>query len=130
MARVMGIDYGGKRVGLALTDDSGSVAFPKGVVPNDRFLLRTVKELIVGHAVTEVVIGESKDNTGVENSIARSARAFARDLETDTGVTIHYEPEFYSSQEVRTHTGAGRVDAQAAAVILNSFLTKRYGTHD
>lgn len=130
MARVMGIDFGSKRVGVALTDESGRVAFPKAVLPNDRFLTSSLAELIVGHSVSEVVIGESKDNAGNENSIARSARVLGHTLEADTGVTIYYEPEFYSSQEVRTHTGVLRVDAEAAAVILNSFLTKRYGNHD
>lgn len=130
MARVMGIDYGSRRVGVALTDEDGRVAFPKAVLPNDKFLLSSLKELIEGHGVTELVFGESKDNTGQDNPIAESARSLARMLEADTGVTIHLEPEFWSSQEVRTHTGASRVDAEAAAVILNSFLTKRHGTHD
>lgn len=130
MARVMGIDYGSKRVGVSLTDEDGRIAFPKAVLPNDRFLASSLTELIVGNNVSEVVIGESRDNAGQENSIARSARALAQGIEADTGVTIHFEPEFWSSQEVRTHTGASRVDAEAAAVILNSFLTKRYGSHD
>ena len=130
MARVMGIDYGSKRVGIAVTDEDGRVAFPKAVIPNDRYLLSTLKEMIEGDSIVEVVLGESKDNAGNDNSVARSARALALQLEADTGVTIHFEPEFWSSQEVRTHTGASRVDAEAAAVILNSFLTKRHGSHD
>lgn len=130
MARCMGIDYGAKRVGVALSDEDGRVAFPKAVLPNDRYLQSSLKELIDGHAVTEIVIGESKDNTGTDNSIARSARALGHLLEADTGVTIYFEPEFWSSQEVRAHTGARHVDAEAAAIILNSFLTKRHGNHD
>lgn len=126
MAKLMGIDYGARRVGVALTDEEGRVAFPKAVFPNDRYLVGTLAELIDGHRVGEVVIGESKDNRGRENPAAKGARKLARTLEADTGVTIHYEPEFYTSQEVRTHTGSHRVDAEAAAVILNSFLTKRY----
>lgn len=130
MARVMGIDYGSKRVGISLSDEDGRVAFPKAVLPNDRFLASSLAELIAGHAVSEVVIGESRNNAGEENSIARNARSLARILEADTGVTIHFEPEFWSSQEVRAHTGATRVDAEAATIILNSFLTKRHGSID
>ena len=130
MARVMGIDYGSKRVGISLSDEDGRVAFPKAVLPNDKFLASSLTELIAGHSVSEVVIGESRNNAGEENSIARSARALARVLEADTGVTIHFEPEFWSSQEVRAHTGATRVDAEAATIILNSFLTKRHGSID
>ncbi len=130
MARVMGVDYGAKRVGVSLSDENGRVAFPKAVIPNDKFLLSSLKELVEGHGVTEVVIGESKDNAGVDNPVARSARSLGQLLEADTGVTIYYEPEFWTSQEVRAHTGARAVDAEAATIILNSFLTKRHGTHD
>lgn len=130
MSRVLGIDYGSRRVGVALSDTDGRVAFPKAVFANDRYLSASLKELIAGHNVTEVVIGESKDNSGTDNSIARRARSLGAALEADTGVTIHYEPEFWSSQEVRAHTGARHVDAEAATVILNSFLTKRHGTYD
>lgn len=130
MGRVLGIDYGTKRVGVALTDEDGRVAFPKAVLPNDRYLLSALKELIAGHAVAEIVIGESKDNSGEDNAVARSARVVGDQLARDTGATIHYEPEFWSSQEVRAHTGERAVDAEAATIILNSFLTKRHGTHD
>jgi putative holliday junction resolvase len=130
MARVMGLDYGSKRVGVSLTDEDGRVAFPKAVLPNDKFLISELKKLIASSAVVEVVIGESKDNSGTENAIARSARALGGTLEREAGVTMHYEPEFWSSQEVRAHTGARHVDAEAAAVILNSFLTKRHGNNN
>ena len=126
MARIMGIDYGSKRVGIALTDESASVAFPKAVLPNDRHLVAGILEFIAAHDVTEVVIGESKDNRGADNSIARSVRNFALQIEQGAGVIIHLEPEFYSTQEARTHTGTWSVDAEAAAIILNSFLSKRY----
>lgn len=129
MGRLLGIDYGTKRVGVALTDEDGRVAFPKAVFPNDKYLLGALTQLVVGHAVEEVVIGESTDNSGGENAIARDARSLGRDLAHASGVTIHYEPEFWSSQEVRAHTGERAVDAEAATVILNSFLTKRHGTH-
>jgi putative Holliday junction resolvase len=129
MARLLGIDFGLKRVGVALTDEEGKIAFPKAVLPNDKTLTDELVRLITTNSVTEVVLGESLDNRGVENKVARSAKALGRELAEDTGVTVHFEPEFYSSQEVRTHTGEYRVDAEAAAVILNSFLTKRHGNN-
>jgi RNase H-fold protein (predicted Holliday junction resolvase) len=74
-------------------------------------------------------VGESKDNRGADNAIMDSARAFADTLTRETGATIIYEPEFYSSQEVRAHFGEGsrpeHIDASAAAIILNSYLNKR-----
>lgn len=131
MARLIGIDYGAKRIGVALSDEDGRIAFPKAVFPNDSHLVRSVTQLLSEFGVREVVIGESKDNRGGDNPIAERARAFGVELERASNATIYFEPEFYSSQEVRTHTGSRHdVDAAAAAVILNSFLTKRHDYHD
>ena len=55
--RKMGIDYGTKRVGIALTDDKGLMAFPHGVVANDEQLNETLLSLIKDKTVTEIVIG-------------------------------------------------------------------------
>lgn len=130
MAKLMGIDYGSKRVGIALSDENGKIAFPHAVFPNDRTLMGDLTALAKRHQVSEIVIGESKRSRDEENPIAARARALGLELERETTARVHFEPEYYSSQEVRTHTGATRVDAEAAAVILNSFLTKRYGSHD
>lgn len=126
--RVLGIDYGDKKVGVAITDESGKVAFPKGVFPNDRMLVTEIKNMVVANSVTEIVIGESRNKDGGENEIMKKARRFGDELARDLSVTIHFEPEYYSSQEVRAHTGVFLVDAEAAAIILNSFLSKRHGT--
>ncbi len=128
--KIIGIDYGTKRVGVAVSDDRGQIAFPKAVLPNDKTLMRDIVALIKSEGAVEVVVGESKDHNGADNTVANNIRKFAADLEREANVTLHLEPEFYTTQEVRQHTGKYLVDAEAAAVILNSFLTKRHGTHD
>ena len=125
MAKLMGIDYGTKRVGVAVTDISGSVAFPKATLPNDKALMRDIVQMIKDESISDIVVGESKDKDGADNSIARTVRKFAEDLTRETGVAVHFEPEYYSTQEARTHSGTYLVDAQAAAIILNSYITKR-----
>lgn len=127
----MGIDYGLKRVGVAITDQSGSVAFPKAVLPNNASLMRDIVKMIADEGVSEVVVGESRQAMGDgDNPIAKNIRFFAEQLGREAPVTMHFEPEQYTSQEARAHTGEALVDARAAAIILNSFLTKRHGTHD
>jgi len=130
VAKLLGIDYGSKRVGLAVTDDSGKVAFPRSTLPNDRSLMSDVVKMIQVEHVTEVVIGEPMNKDGGGFSITKNIRKFADDLGREVDVTIYFEPEYYSSQEARTHTGEFLVDAEAAAIILNSFLTKRHGNND
>jgi len=129
----LGIDYGSKRVGLALSDDAGVMGFPHAVVPNDPLLLKSVVELMKRENVGAVVMGESLNFQGEDNPIAKEAREFARSLEEETGTTVFYEPEMLTTQEarrdfegIRTH---GIVDSSAAALILTSFLD-RVKNHD
>lgn len=124
MPKIVGIDYGTKRVGIAVSDESGSIAFPKTTLTNDRSLLPAIIELIRRENATTVVFGDSRDWDGVENKVMEDARAFCKDLQRSVAVSVHFEPEFYSSVEARKHTGKTIVDAEAAAIILNSYLSK------
>jgi putative Holliday junction resolvase len=127
--KYLGIDYGEKRVGIAISDKEGMMAFPKATLPNDRALMMTVKDFIKNEEAEAVVIGESKANSGEDNPIMNKVRQFVGDLERETGLPVHFEPEFYSSSEARMlkdQTGMPTqiIDAEAAAVILNSFLAR------
>lgn len=130
--RHLGIDFGTKKVGLALSDEAGTMGFPHTILPNDSRLLEEVAGLIEREGVSAVVIGESLDFSGKENPVAAHARAFADSLSETTGITPVFEPEMLTTQEarrdfegVRTH---GAVDASAAALILTSYLS-RHGNH-
>jgi len=122
---MMGIDYGKKRVGVAFTDDAGLMAFPHGVVINDANLLKTLTELAEEKGVTEIVIGHSLGRDGKPNEIHSRVEEFIGDLTLHIGVPIHLEPEQYSTQEaVRFQGRNANTDASAAAIILNSFITR------
>ncbi len=124
MPKLIGIDYGEKRVGVAVSDDSGSIAFPKATFPNDRTLLPTLIELIRKENASVVVIGESKNSSGQDNAIMGGVRGLVGDLERSVAVIVHYEPEFYTSVEARRDTGNKFVDAEAATIILNSYISR------
>lgn len=122
----MGIDFGHKNIGLALTDESGSMAFPHGVIPNDGKLLSTVTSLIQEKAVKEVVIGHSVGYTGQANKIHSAVEEFMTDLTLAIGIPIHLEPEHYSTQQaIRIQGKNSQTDAAAAAIILDSFITRK-----
>jgi len=120
----MGIDYGTKRVGIAVSDESGSVAFAKAIFPSDRTLVPALVDLIRKENISTVVVGESRDKDGKENAVMAHTRRFVDDLERAAGVTVAYEPEFYSSVEARRDSDDAFVDAKAAAIILNSFIER------
>lgn len=122
----MGIDYGTKKVGLALTDESGVMAFPHGVIPNDQSLLKTIIALIEEKSVTEVVIGQSLNLDGAPNAVQTNIESFITDLTLQLPMPIHLEPEQMTTQQAATITGRnGQTDAAAAALILESYLTKQ-----
>lgn len=125
MGKIIGIDFGTKRVGVAVSDESGSVAFPRATIQNDSRLVPTIVALVQQEHATTVVIGESRNWSGEENPVMKDVKAFVAELTKATDVAIHYEPEFYSSKEARREGQQGSVDAQAATIILNSFITKQ-----
>jgi putative Holliday junction resolvase len=83
MARLLGIDFGEKRVGLALSDEGARLAFPHTTLQNNRDLVDEVLTLINEYEVEKVVIGDSKDFNMRENKIMEKARDFADDLKNE-----------------------------------------------
>lgn len=124
----MGIDYGTRRVGIAISDERGSIAFPRGTLRNDRTLVPLLIDLVRGENIDIIVIGESKDKDGNDNPIMVEVRHLIAALENSLSVSVILEPEYYSSVEARRMTGDSFVDDKAAAVILNRYLERSNGT--
>jgi putative Holliday junction resolvase len=123
--RKMGIDYGSKRVGIAFTDEGGHMAFPHGVIPNDKHLQQQIENLIAEKEVSEIVMGHSLNREGKPNLIHTKVEELMMDLTLSVGIPIHLQPEQYTTQEaIRLQGRNDQVDASAAAIILNSYLTQ------
>jgi len=121
--RTLGIDFGSKRIGIALSDESGAFALPYGVVENNEHIVREVKELCVLNDVGEIVIGESKDFKGENNEIMKEIVPFIENLKQMVAIPVVLHPEFMtSSQAERLQGKNGMLDASAAALILSSYL--------
>ena len=121
----MGIDYGTKRVGVALSDDKAMMAFPHTVLPNDGALLKALEAIIEREKVDEIVIGHSLDRKGGTNAIHEKVEEFIQDCTLHFGLPVKLEPEQYTTQEaVRFQGKTALTDASAASIILNSFITR------
>ena len=124
--RYLGIDFGSKRVGIALSDDSNSFAFPHTVLLNSDNLIGEIKKICIDNDVTEIVVGESRNFEQEENNIMKEVRPFVRELQKINGKPVHLHPEFLSSLEAKQLQGKNNMlDASAAAIILKSFLDTR-----
>lgn len=123
--RLLGIDYGKKRVGIAITDEAGTMAFPKAVFPNDNFLFGEIKNLVLGHKIEKIVIGESRDFKMNENPIMSRIKAFKNELERDLKIVVDYEPEMLTSYQASYFQGkTDMIDASAASIILQSYIDR------
>lgn len=132
--KYLGIDYGSKKIGLALSDESGSMGFPYGIVPNTPRLIGDLCSLIAKENIGAVVIGESLNFAGGENPIAKDAHALGAELGNRAGIPVSYESEVFTSAEARrapekelksrSPKRRGNIDDSAAAIILTSFLSR------
>ncbi len=124
--RYLGIDYGTKRVGLALSDEAGMMAFPHKVLPNTPHLMREIEALITEKSVSEIVIGHSLDKNQQPNKVQAAIEDLITDLTLTTGLPVHLQPEQFSTQAALQIQGRNDMtDAAAAALILDSYLTKK-----
>jgi putative Holliday junction resolvase len=136
--RYLGIDYGSKRVGLALSDESGLMAFPSIVVPNGMGLVAMVRTLCESEGISAIVLGESRDLSGVPNKIMGSIEEFKRNIEAELDLPVYFQAEFMTTVEARGRAGkesnnarkvatekSGPADASAAALILQRYLDKK-----
>jgi putative holliday junction resolvase len=136
LARTLGIDYGERRIGLALSDPTGIIAQPlptlerrRGKRPPVAPLARLVEE----HAVAAIVLGLPLTPAGDESDWTREVRAFGAALAERTGLPVAYLDERMTSARAERAVRSmglskeqreekGRVDAAAAVLILQAYL--------
>ena len=127
----MGLDVGGKRTGVAVSDELGIIATPiqfvlRGVRDRDEF-----RRLAERFSITKIVAGLPSTLSGLEGFQAQAARAYADSLAEDLGLPLDYWDERLTSTIAeRRMVEAGlnrnqrkeRIDAIAAAVMLQGYL--------
>lgn len=139
MGRTMALDYGERRIGIAVSDPTRTIASPLVTVQRrvgKRPPWSEITRLIEEQEVDEAVVGLPLDLAGEEGAWAAEVRAFGDDLARRTGLPVHWIDERMSSVRAeRAVRGMGlkrsqreekgRIDSTAAALILETFLTHR-----
>jgi len=135
--RVLAIDYGRKRIGLALSDTMGMTAHPLVVLSrtNRRNDLRRLRELCREHSVGRIVVGHPKDMSGESGEMADEASRFAVRLQKELGLPTELLDERLTSWEAEHDLPEGQsrrrkgapVDDLAAAILLREYLQKSHG---
>lgn len=131
--RFLGIDFGTKRIGLAISDENRRLAFPKEVILNDKNTISQIEKVIKEENISEIVIGESTDFSGNANPVDEQIKTFILELEEKIGLPVRTQKEFMTSVEARRYkdknnqkkkSSTNSVDASAAALILQRYLDK------
>ncbi len=126
--KLLGIDYGLKNVGIAISDERFKFAFPFVVLQNSEILIYDIGRICKENKVIGIVVGESKNFNQDENEIMKEIRPFAQRLETELQIPVYMHPEFMTSQEAERLQGKNNMhDASAAALILKSYLDTHHG---
>jgi putative Holliday junction resolvase len=124
MSRVMALDYGVARCGVALSDPSGTLATPLPVVerPATRKGLTRLVELVADREVGRVVVGLPLTLAGQEGGQAAETREFAERLERRVAVPVEFYDERLTTRQAERSGGAADEDSRAAAHLLEAFL--------
>ncbi len=135
--RLMGIDFGDARVGIALSDPLGIMAQGYGTLKNDGTdqLYKDIQSIIQEKEVTKIVVGLPKNMDNSEGFRSQATKEFAEKLKAYTDAEIVFSDErlttvsahgFLSEMNVRGKKRKGAVDTLSAALILETYM-KRSG---
>ncbi|MTI94952.1 MAG: Holliday junction resolvase RuvX [Firmicutes bacterium] len=131
--RIMALDVGEKRIGVAVSDPLGMTAQGIKVLANDKKTFAEIKKLCQEYEVSRLVIGMPRNMNGTYGPGAESAEQFAEELAITTGLPVDFEDErltTMAAERVLIDADVSRrkrrkvVDKMAAVIILQSYLQR------
>jgi putative holliday junction resolvase len=131
--RIMAIDYGEKRIGIAVTDPLNMFAYPLTTLLNDSKFWSNFTKLLTEYNVVKIVLGYPLKESGEESTSTKLVQKFNEELSKRVSLPIELVDERYSSDIAKQRIIASvsskqkrrdksLVDKNAAAVILEDFL--------
>jgi putative transcription antitermination factor YqgF len=120
--KVLALDYGRARTGVAVSDPTGTIARPVGVVAGGN--IARIVELIREHEVERVVVGLPLTLRGEVGEQARETQAFIDNLASASGIeVVPFDERFTTDLAEQMASASAEEDARAAAHLLTSYLT-------
>ena len=135
MKRILCLDYGEKRIGLALSDPLKIIAYPYKTIINFglKNLKYEIKKIIANETIESIVIGLPIGLNGKDTIQTKKVREFRLQI-LDLNIPVYFEDERLSSlaaaksmkmEKIKTGFNKGMIDKRAAAIILQQFLDKK-----
>jgi putative Holliday junction resolvase len=137
--RILAVDPGSKRFGIAISDETGTIANPLKVVLHVSRLIdaATVVDLAVANRAGLILVGQSLDENGLPTYEGRRAQRFAEALKLQTSIPVLLWDEAFTTQAARSarldlraarRKRAGHLDDLAATALLQDYLDTRHPT--
>ncbi len=132
MGQILGVDYGDRRIGLAISDETKSIAFPYRVIENKsfNFIIDFLKKLCFKKRIESLVVGLPLALNGKDTPQTEKVRQFSKDIEI-LGIPVFLHDERLSSlsakrslieEKIKTGHNKEKIDERAAAIFLQQFL--------
>jgi putative Holliday junction resolvase len=123
--RVLALDYGSARCGVAVSDPSGTLATPLDPVlkPNSRKGMGRLVAVVHETGAERVVVGLPLSLSGSDSAQTRETRAFAERLQAIVRVPVELYDERFTTSLAQQAGGSASLDSRAAAVLLDEWLT-------
>lgn len=133
LMRIMGVDFGDARTGIAVSDEAGFLASPVCVIKETSFneTIKKAAKLAAEYSVGQIVVGYPKNMNGTIGERAEKSKRFAKRLEAATGVPVKLWDErcttmsaavYMNATDTRGKKRKNNIDAAAAAIILQDYL--------
>jgi putative Holliday junction resolvase len=124
---ILGLDYGDKRVGVAVSHVVARLPRPLTIIANDDNLMSNIQHTVAQEGAGLVVVGLPRGMDGGYTEQTRKAEDFAKALQTIVDVPVELADETLTSVDAEAYLGAGPhtkddVDAVAASLILERYL--------
>lgn len=132
MTRYLGIDYGSKKIGIAISSEDNIFAFPFIIIQNNNKSEASNKiiDILKEKDIKNILVGESLNLNGIENKIFKETKEFIETLKTlfkekeNIDLNVYFEKEWLSTVEARRYDDRRDADDSAAAIILQRYLDK------
>ncbi|MEK7560946.1 MAG: Holliday junction resolvase RuvX [Patescibacteria group bacterium] len=127
--RYLGIDYGEKRIGLALSDKDGKIAFPYATIAargrKDTRIFPALRVIIDREKISAIILGLPRAADGRDTKQTAAVRGFAEKLKKSFSLPVEYENEILTTRmAAKVGIPKEERDAAAAAIILQSYLDR------
>ncbi len=133
MGRILGVDYGDSRIGLSISDQTKSIAFPFKTIKNNNSLdslIEFFRKLMVEKKIESIVLGLPLGMNGKDTNQTKKVRLFSKSIKI-LGLPVFFQDERLTSisakkslikENIKTGHNKWKIDERAATIFLQQFL--------